>query len=384
MSSLSVLQLSKMNSTTFKKTNILGKTLPEMEELLVNLGQKPYRAKQILKWIHQRGISNFYDMTDLSKELRSVMKDNFVIEAPNISYEELSEDGTKKWILDVGNQDSIEMVLIPEGKRVTLCVSSQVGCAINCSFCATGKQGFSRNLDVSEIIGQLWLAANSYGAPRTGNDKNITNVVMMGMGEPLHNFDPVVSAMNIMLDENAYGLSKRKVTLSTSGLVPEINKLSKVSDVSLTISLHAPNDELRNTLVPVNKKYPIQLLLDAVKDYVEGCDDRRITTIEYILIDKVNDTLELAKELADLLTQIKCKINLIPFNEFDESDYLQPSGNRIRKFKDYLVKRGYVTTIRSTRGDDIMAACGQLVGQVNDKTRRKERIQRAKIEAQSI
>ena len=384
MSSLSVLQLSKMNSTTFKKTNILGKTLPEMEELFVNLGQKPYRAKQILKWIHQRGISNFYDMTDLSKELRSVMKDNFVIEAPNISYEELSEDGTKKWILDVGNQDSIEMVLIPEGKRVTLCVSSQVGCAINCSFCATGKQGFSRNLDVSEIIGQLWLAANSYGVPRTGNDKNITNVVMMGMGEPLHNFDPVVSAMNIMLDENAYGLSKRKVTLSTSGLVPEINKLSKVSDVSLTISLHAPNDELRNTLVPVNKKYPIQLLLNAVKDYVEGCDDRRITTIEYILIDKVNDTLELAKELADLLTQIKCKINLIPFNEFDESDYLQPSGNRIRKFKDYLVKRGYVTTIRSTRGDDIMAACGQLVGQVNDKTRRKERIQRAKIEAQSI
>ena len=374
----------KMNSTTFKKTNILGKTLPEMEELLVNLDQKSYRAKQILKWIHQRGICNFDDMTDLSKELRNIMQDNFIIEAPKISYEELSEDGTKKWILDVGNQDSVEMVLIPEGKRATLCVSSQVGCAINCSFCATGKQGFSRNLEVSEIIGQVWLAANSYGIPRTANDKNITNVVMMGMGEPLHNFDPVVSAMNIMLDENAYGLSKRKVTLSTSGLVPEINKLGKVSDVSLTISLHAPNDELRNTLVPVNKKYPIQLLLDAVKNYVEGCNDRRITTIEYILIDKVNDTLELAKELADLLTQIKCKINLIPFNEFNESDYLQPSGNRIRKFKDYLVKRGYVTTIRSTRGDDIMAACGQLVGQVNDKTRRKERIQRAKIEAQSI
>ena len=319
-----------------------------------------------------------------AKELRNIMQDNFIIEAPKISYEELSEDGTKKWILDVGNQDSVEMVLIPEGNRATLCVSSQVGCAINCSFCATGKQGFSRNLEVSEIIGQVWLAANSYGIPRTANDKNITNVVMMGMGEPLHNFDPVVSAMNIMLDENAYGLSKRKVTLSTSGLVPEINKLGKVSDVSLTISLHAPNDELRNTLVPVNKKYPIQLLLDAVKNYVEGCDDRRITTIEYILIDKVNDTLELAKELADLLSQIKCKINLIPFNEFNESDYLQPSGNRIRKFKDYLVKRGYVTTIRSTRGDDIMAACGQLVGQVNDKTRRKERIQRAKIEAQSI
>ncbi len=374
----------KMNSTTFQKTNILGKTLPEMEELLVNLGQKSYRAKQILKWIHQKGICNFDDMTDLSRELRNIMQDNFIIEAPKISYEELSKDGTKKWILDVGNKDSVEMVLIPEGKRATLCVSSQVGCAINCSFCATGKQGFSRNLEVSEIIGQVWLAANSYGIPRTANDKNITNVVMMGMGEPLHNFDPVVSAMNIMLDENAYGLSKRKVTLSTSGLVPEINKLGNVSDVSLTISLHAPNDELRNTLVPVNKKYPIKLLLDAVNNYVEGCDDRRITTVEYILIDKVNDTLELAKELADLLTHIKCKINLIPFNEFNESDYLQPSGNRIRKFKDYLVKRGYVTTIRSTRGDDIMAACGQLVGQVNDKTRRKERIQRAKIEAQSI
>ena len=374
----------KMNSTTFQKTNILGKTLPEMEELLANLGQKSYRAKQILKWIHQKGICNFDDMTDLSRELRNIMQDNFIIEAPKISYEELSKDGTKKWILDVGNQDSVEMVLIPEGKRATLCVSSQVGCAINCSFCATGKQGFSRNLEVSEIIGQVWLAANSYGIPRTANDKNITNVVMMGMGEPLHNFDPVVSAMNIMLDENAYGLSKRKVTLSTSGLVPEINKLGKVSDVSLTISLHAPNDELRNTLVPVNKKYPIKLLLDAVNNYVEGCNDRRITTIEYILIDKVNDTLELAKELADLLTHIKCKINLIPFNEFNESDYLQPSGNRIRKFKDYLVKRGYVTTIRSTRGDDIMAACGQLVGQVNDKTRRKERTQRVKIEAQSI
>ena len=373
-----------MDSAIDKKINILGKTLPELEELFLNLNQKPYRAKQALKWIHQRGISNFDQMTDFSKELRSLLNNSFYIKAPSISYEKLSDDGTKKWVLDVGEHDSIEMVLIPEGNRATLCVSSQVGCAINCSFCATGKQGFSRNLTAAEIIGQVWLAANSFGIPRTGNDKNITNIVMMGMGEPLHNFNPVVTAMDIMLNENAYGLSKRKVTLSTSGLVPEINKLSKVSDVSLTISLHAPNDELRNILVPVNKKYPIQELLSSVKDYVEGCNDKRVTTFEYILIDKVNDTLELAKELADLLSQIKCKINLIPFNEFDESDYLQPSGNRVRKFKDYLVKRGYVTTIRSTRGDDIMAACGQLVGQVNDKTRRKERIQKAKIAAQSI
>ena len=324
-------------------------------------------------------------MTDLSKDLREKLLKECEIRAPEIEREELSEDGTKKWIIKVGEKDLIEMVLIPENDRSTLCVSSQAGCAVDCSFCATGKQGFSRNLGLDEIIGQVWIAANSFGLPRESASRNITNVVMMGMGEPLLNFTPVVDAMNLMMDDNAYGLSKRKVTLSTSGIVPKIDALSKVSDVALTISLHAPNDLLRNELVPINKKYPIAMLLESSLRYINGLsDNKRVITIEYTLIDKVNDTLELAKELADLLSQIKCKINLIPFNEFDESDYLQPSGNRIRKFKDYLVKRGYVTTIRSTRGDDIMAACGQLVGQVNDKTRRKERIQRAKIEAQSI
>ena len=359
-------------------------TLKEVEDFFNTIHQKPFRAKQLIKWIHQRGVSDFNLMTDFSKELRVLLTDRCEIRPPKVSYEKISIDGTKKWIIDVGENDSVEMVLIPEGDRSTLCVSSQVGCAINCSFCATGKQGFSRNLTSDEIIGQVWIAANSFGLPRTATDRNITNVVMMGMGEPLHNFDPVVKSMDLMLDTNAYCLSKRKVTLSTSGLVPEIDKLSKVSDVSLTISLHAPNDELRNTLVPINKKYPIQELLDAVKRYVESCDDKRITTIEYILIDQVNDSLEIARELADLLTQLPCKINLIPFNSFDESDYVKPSGNRVRRFKDYLIERGYITTVRSTRGDDIMAACGQLVGQVNDKTKRKERLNRAKIAVQAI
>jgi 23S rRNA (adenine2503-C2)-methyltransferase len=367
-----------------KKINLLGMTLKEVEDFFNSIHQKPFRAKQLIKWIHQRGVSDFNLMTDFSKELRVLLTDRCEIRPPKVSYEKISIDGTKKWIIDVGENDSVEMVLIPEGDRSTLCVSSQVGCAINCSFCATGKQGFSRNLTSDEIIGQVWIAANSFGLPRTATDRNITNVVMMGMGEPLHNFDPVVKSMDLMLDTNAYCLSKRKVTLSTSGLVPEIDKLSKVSDVSLTISLHAPNDELRNTLVPINKKYPIQELLDAVKRYVESCDDKRITTIEYILIDQVNDSLEIARELADLLTQLPCKINLIPFNSFDESDYVKPSGNRVRRFKDYLIERGYITTVRSTRGDDIMAACGQLVGQVNDKTKRKERLNRAKIAVQAI
>ena len=367
-----------------KKINLLGMSLKEIEDFFASIYQKPFRAKQLIKWIHQRGVSDFNLMTDFSKELRVLLTDRCEIRPPKVSYEKISIDGTKKWIIDVGENDSVEMVLIPEGDRSTLCVSSQVGCAINCSFCATGKQGFSRNLTSDEIIGQVWIAANSFGLPRAATDRNITNVVMMGMGEPLHNFDPVVKSMDLMLDTNAYCLSKRKVTLSTSGLVPEIDKLSKVSDVSLTISLHAPNDELRNTLVPINKKYPIQELLDAVKRYVESCDDKRITTIEYILIDQVNDSLEIARELADLLMQLPCKINLIPFNSFDESDYVKPSGNRVRRFKDYLIERGYITTVRSTRGDDIMAACGQLVGQVNDKTKRKERLNRAKIEVQAI
>ena len=375
-----------MSTNTFSnKLNLMGLNKKELEKFFVSIDEKPFRAKQIIKWVHQRGVSSFSEMTDISKDLRTKLETVCVVEAPEVIYEKTSQDGTKKWVISVGNNDLIEMVLIPENNRATLCVSSQVGCAVDCSFCATGKQGFSRNLNLDEIIGQVWVAANSFGLPREPNSRNITNVVMMGMGEPLLNFNPVVDAMDLMMDDNAYGLSKRKVTLSTSGIVPKIDELAKVSDVSLTISLHAPNNELRDQLVPINKKYPIQELLDSVKRYVESCEDKRVTTIEYILIDGVNDSLELAEELADLLTQLPCKVNLIPFNPFSEVNYKKPSGNRVKRFQNYLQEKGYITTIRSTRGDDIMAACGQLVGQVNDKTRKKEREQnKARIETKTI
>jgi len=368
-----------------ESVNLLGLNQKSLEEFFVSIEERPFRAVQVMKWIHQRGVSDFSQMTDLSKELREKLENNCVVKAPEVIYEKTSEDGTRKWVISMGNKDRIEMVLIPEKNRATLCVSSQVGCAVDCSFCATGKQGFSRNLNLDEIIGQVWVAANSFGVPRSPNDRPITNVVMMGMGEPLLNFDPVVDAMNLMMDDNAYGLSKRKVTLSTSGIVPKIDDLGKVTDVALTISLHAPNDELRNKLVPINKKYPIKDLIDSVKRYVEGCSDKRVTTIEYILIEDVNDSLELADELCELLTQIDCKINLIPFNPFAESKYKRPSGNRVKRFQKHLQDNGYVTTIRSTRGDDIMAACGQLVGQVNDKTRKKERAEnKLKIKTKTI
>ena len=374
-----------MNKERIKsKINLMALNKRELEDYFISIEEKPFRATQIIKWVHQRGISDISAMTDLSKDLREKLKKNCEIRIPEVVYEKLSKDGTKKWVIKVGEKDLIEMVLIPEKNRATLCVSSQVGCAVDCSFCATGKQGFSRNLDLDEIIGQVWVAANSFGLPREPNSRHITNVVMMGMGEPLLNFEPVVNAMNLMTDDNAYGLSKRKVTLSTSGIVPKIDDLGKVTDIALTISLHAPNDELRNELVPINKKYPIQELLDSVKRYVDSCDDKRVTTIEYILIDGINDKLLHAEELAELLKQLPSKINLIPFNSFEGSDYLKPSGNRVKRFQKYLQDEGYVTTIRSTRGEDIMAACGQLVGQVNDKTRRKERAQKNQIKTKAI
>jgi 23S rRNA (adenine2503-C2)-methyltransferase len=373
-----------MQQNHSKKINLMGLSRRELEDFFVSIEEKPFRATQIIKWIHQRGVSDVSQMTDLSKVLRQKLEETCEIKVPEVLYEKSSKDGTKKWVIKVGEKDLVEMVLIPEKNRATLCVSSQVGCAVDCSFCATGKQGFSRNLDLDEIIGQVWVAANSFGLPREPNSRHITNVVMMGMGEPLLNFEPVVNAMDLMTDDHAYGLSKRKVTLSTSGIVPKIDDLSKVSDVALTISLHAPNDELRNELVPINKKYPIQELLDSVKRYVDSCDDKRITTIEYILIDGINDEMAHAEELAELLRQLPSKINLIPFNAFEGSDYLKPSGNRVKRFQKYLQGEGYVTTIRSTRGDDIMAACGQLVGQVNDKTRRKERAQKNQIKTKAI
>lgn len=366
------------------KINLIGLSKDSLQEFFQSIDEKPFRATQIIKWIHQRGVSDISQMTDLSKSLRQKLLQLCEIKVPEVVYEKTSKDGTRKWVVKVDEKDLIEMVLIPENNRSTLCVSSQVGCAVDCSFCATGKQGFSRNLTLDEIIGQVWVAANSFGLPRDANSRHITNVVMMGMGEPLLNFQPVVDAMNLMTDDNAYGLSKRKVTLSTSGIVPKIDELSKVTDIALTISLHAPNDKLRNKLVPINKKYPIQELLDAVKRYVDSCNDKRVTTIEYILINDVNDGLDHASELCELLRQIPCKVNLIPFNPFEGSEYLKPSGNRVKRFQSFLQEKGYVTTIRSTRGDDIMAACGQLVGQVNDRTRRKERSIKNQIKTKAL
>lgn len=356
-----------------KKVNLLGLSPQKMKDFFVELGEKPFRAQQLLKWIHQVGIENFDDMSNVSKVMREKLKQVACVEYPEIVYHDISKDGTKKWVMRMPGGSSIETVYIPEGDRGTLCVSSQIGCSLDCSFCSTGKQGFNRDLSVAEIIGQVYVAAKSFDKPGEKRERKITNVVMMGMGEPLLNFDAVVDAMDLMMDDFCYGLSKRRVTLSTSGVVPKLYDLAKVSDVSLAVSLHAPNDALRNELVPINKKYPIKELMKACNHYMGSLPDRRKLTVEYTMMNKVNDELEHAKELAVLLKDTPCKINLIPFNPFPNSGYERPSNNRVYKFRDYLHEQGYIVTIRSTRGDDIDAACGQLVGNVADRTKRSER-----------
>ncbi|MHA7879078.1 MAG: 23S rRNA (adenine(2503)-C(2))-methyltransferase RlmN [Saccharospirillum sp.] len=356
------------------KVNLLGMVLPALERFFVEeLGEKKFRATQILKWIHQRGVDNFDDMTDISKALRAKLHERAEILAPEVTYRKYSKDGTRKWVMKLPGGSAVETVYIPEDDRGTLCVSSQIGCALDCSFCSTGKQGFNRDLSSAEIIGQVWVAAKSFDEPGKKRERRITNVVMMGMGEPLLNFDNVVEAMGLMMDDNAYGLSKRRVTLSTSGVVPAIYELAKVTDVALALSLHAPNDALRNTLVPLNRKYNIKMVLDACNHYMSRFSEKRVTTIEYTLINGINDKPEHAHELADLLRETPCKINLIPFNPFPNSGYERPSNNRMHRFRDILLAAHYNVTIRKTRGDDIDAACGQLVGQVTDKTRRSER-----------
>lgn len=362
------------------KVNLLGMTEAALRDFFQDLGEKPFRAVQVLKWIHHRGVSDIDQMTDLSRSLREKLQDIAEIRAPAIVSQSDSVDGTRKWVLEVSPGNRVETVFIPEKGRGTLCVSSQVGCTLDCSFCSTGKQGFMRDLSASEIIGQVWLAIDSFGGfseAGKSDARHVTNVVFMGMGEPLLNFDNVVAAINLMMDDNAYGLSKRRVTLSTSGVVPMLEKLGEHTDCSLAISLHAPNDELRNELVPVNRKYPISTLLDASLRYINGLsDNKRVVTIEYTLIDKVNDTLALAHDLVELLRDVPCKINLIPFNPFPGSGYRRPSNNRIKAFQKVLNEAGFVAPIRTTRGDDIDAACGQLVGRVEDRTRRSERYAR--------
>lgn len=366
------------------KTNLMGLSRLQMEQFFLDLGEKKFRAHQILKWIHHAGITQIEEMSNLGKALREKLMEVAEVRPPEIVSQQDSSDGTRKWAIRVEGGGLVETVLIPAGNRATLCVSSQVGCALDCSFCSTGKQGFQRDLSAAEIIGQVWLAINSYDGFKPGDRRIVTNVVMMGMGEPLLNFDNVVAAMDLMLEDLAYGLSKRRVTLSTSGVVPALDRLAAVSEVSLAISLHAPNDALRNQLVPINRKYPIAVLLESCRNYMAAQSDKnRVVTIEYTLIEGVNDQREQALELAELLRDVPCKINLIPFNTFAQSEYQRPSGNAVSRFWQVLIDAGYIVTIRTTRGDDINAACGQLVGEVVDRTSRSSRY-RAAADAQII
>jgi 23S rRNA (adenine2503-C2)-methyltransferase len=356
------------------KVNLLGMTRAQLESFFTEIGEKKFRAQQVMKWIHHQGVRDFQDMTNLGKALRDRLSQTAEITPPLIDSQQDSADGTRKWAIKVSGGALVEAVLIPEGDRATLCVSSQVGCSLDCKFCSTGKQGFQRDLTAAEIIGQVWLAIDSYDGWQSGKGRVVTNVVMMGMGEPLLNFDNVVSSMELMCDDLAYGLSKRKVTLSTSGVVPALDQLADLSDVSLAISLHAPNDAIRDQIVPINKRYPIAKLLSSARAYIDAqTDKKRVVTIEYTLLAGVNDQVEHAQELAQLLEGYPCKINLIPFNDFPNSGFKRPSGNAVSRFWKVLMEAGFIVTVRTTRGDDIDAACGQLVGEVNDRTKRSAR-----------
>ncbi len=361
-------------------TNLLDLEPAELVRWCGELGEKPFRAKQLQRWIHQFGEGDFDQMTDLAKSLREKLKIHATIAAPAVISDHTSTDGTRKWLLDVGNGNAVETVFIPEENRGTLCVSTQAGCAVNCRFCSTGKQGFSRNLSVGEIIGQLWMAEGALRRakgipPGSKGERQITNVVMMGMGEPLLNYEPTVAALRLMLDDNAYGLSRRRVTLSTSGVVPMMDKLSGDCAVALAVSLHASNDTLRDELVPLNRKYPLKDLLAACKRYLDYAP-RDFITFEYCMLDGVNDSDAHARELLALVAEVPCKFNLIPFNPFPESGLKRSNNARIKAFAQVLMDGGIITTIRKTRGDDIDAACGQLAGEVQDRTRVQERMQK--------
>ena len=371
------------------RKNLLGLSRQEMEDWFAEIGEKKFRAGQVMKWIHQQGVSDFGQMTNLAKTLRAKLEQFAEVRAPEVVYKHFSADGTRKWVIKVGENSMVETVLIPDGDRKTLCVSSQVGCALDCSFCSTGKQGFQRDLSAAEIIAQVWIANKSYidEGEFSGRDEQgeltrtraLTNVVMMGMGEPLLNLPAVIPAMQIMLDDFAYGLSKRRVTLSTSGVVPALDDLTQTLDVSLAVSLHAPNDALRDELVPINRKYPLKDLMAACRRWLvhhQGSEvGRRKVTMEYVMLDGVNDQPEHADQLIALLRDVPSKINLIPFNPFPHAPYGSTPRERIVEFQNRLIRAGFTTTIRATRGDDIDAACGQLVGQVKDRTRRAERWQ---------
>ena len=350
------------------KQNLLDFDAQQLTVWFAEHGEKPFRAKQVLRWIYRAGESDFDAMTDLAASLREKLKQIACVQAPTVMREELSDDGTRKWLLDMGTGNAVEAVYIPEESRGTLCVSTQAGCALDCAFCSTGKQGFNRNLSVAEIIGQLWWANHQLGKGSDGNWQ-ISNVVLMGMGEPLLNFDNTVSALRLMLDDHAYGLSRRRVTVSTSGIVPAMDRLRDECPVALAVSLHAPDDRLRDALVPINRKYPLRELLAACKRYLEKAP-RDFITFEYVLLDGVNDSVQQAHELVRLVRDVPCKFNLIPFNPFPQTLYRRSRPEVIHRFRDVLMEAGIVATTRKRRGDDIAAACGQLAGLVQDKTKR--------------
>jgi 23S rRNA (adenine2503-C2)-methyltransferase len=369
--------------------NLLDFNAKNLTGFCGGIGEKPFRAKQLLRWIHQSGEADFAGMSNLAKVLREKLSATAVVRPPQVISEHISADGTRKWLMDVGAGNGIEAVFIPESGRSTLCISSQVGCALECTFCSTGRQGFNRNLGVAEIIGQLWWANKVLAATKeeatlrtknfvsetrqacpSGHNYKVSNVVMMGMGEPLANFENVVSALDLMLDDNAYGLSRRRVTVSTSGLIPAMDRLSERCPVALAVSLHAPNDMLRDQLVPINKKYPLKELLSACQRYLNTAP-RDFITFEYIMLAGINDSVAQACELVKLVKDTPCKFNLIPFNPFPNSGYKCSSSEAIHRFRDVLMQAGLVSTVRKTRGDDIDAACGQLAGRVLDRTRRK-------------
>lgn len=359
-----------MGHASTQKINLLDMSTEKMKAFLLERGEKPFRAVQLIKWLHQYLVDDLDEMTNISKKMRADLAEIAEIKLPEVVLDKASADGTHKWVLRLADGNCIETVYIPENDRGTLCVSSQVGCALDCTFCSTARQGFSRNLTVAEIIGQLWIARKTL-QPDPNANRAVTNVVMMGMGEPLLNFENVIDAMSLMLDDNAYGLSKRRVTLSTSGVIPALDRMRERIDVSLAVSLHAPNDELRNKLVPVNKKYPIKDLLDACHRFLEGKAAREHITMEYVMLDGVNDSDENAHELIQILKGLSVKVNLIPFNPFPETRYKRSSNNRIHRFSEILANAGMVVITRRTRGDDIDAACGQLAGEVQDRSRRK-------------
>ena len=366
------------------RTNIMGHTPEQLVELVAQWGNKPFRAKQLQRWIHQRGESDFDAMTDLARGFREQLAEHCSICAPSAHVEQRSADGTRKWLFDVGQNNSVEAVYIPEDDRGTLCISSQAGCTVACPFCSTGYQGFNRNLTAAEIIGQLWFARDQLRqdatAARVGtepqpvvDDRFVTNVVFMGMGEPLLNYDQVLTSLRLMLDDNAYGLSRRRVTVSTSGVVPMMDRLAQDCPVALAVSLHAPNDALRDKLVPLNRKHPLRELIASCNNYLQYAP-RDFITFEYIMLDGINDQPEHAQQLLEIAKQVRCKFNLIPFNPFPQSGLKRSSQQVVRDFSQRLQDGGVITTVRKTRGDDIDAACGQLAGDIRDRTRIRERL----------